>query len=65
VVKIVLIIFDFFAVRVRVWLCVRVLARLRVPMLVALLVALASRSTPVQWFRAHTDCACAKYIVLL
>jgi len=55
----------FVCVRVRVWSCVRVLARLHVPVLVALLVALASRSTPVQWFRAHTDCACAKYIVLL
>ena len=52
----------FVCVRVRVWSCVGVLARLRVPVLVALLVALASRSTPVQWFRAHTDCACAKYI---
>jgi len=30
-------------------------------MLVALLVAFASRSTPVQWFRAHTDCACTLY----
>ena len=55
----------FVCVRVRVWSRVPVLARLRVPVLVALLVALASRSTPVQWFRAHTDCACAKYIVLL
>ena len=44
----------FVCVRVRVWSCVRVLARLRVPMLVALLVAFASRSTPVQWFsRSH------------
>ena len=55
----------FVCVRVRVWSCVRVLAQLRVPVLVALLVALASRSTPVHWFRAHTECACAKYIVLL
>jgi len=55
----------FVCVRVRVWSCVRVLARLHVPVLVALLVALASRSTPVQWLRAHTDCACAKYFVLL
>ena len=55
----------FVCVRVRVWSRVRVLARLLVPVLVALLVALASRSTPVQWFHAHTDCACAKYIVLL
>ena len=57
----------FVCLRVRVWSCVgglRVLARLSVPVLVVLLVALASRSTPVQWFRAHTDCACAKYIVL-
>ena len=54
----------FVCVRVRVWSCVRMLARLRVPVLVALLVALASRSTPVQWFRVHTDCACARYIVL-
>jgi len=54
----------FVCVRVRVWSCVRVLARLCVPVLVALLIAFASRSTPVQWFRAHMDCACAKYIVL-
>jgi len=33
----------FVCVHVRVWSCVRVLARLRVPVLVALLVALASR----------------------
>jgi len=33
--------------------------------LVALLVALASRSTLLQWFRAHTDCACAKYITIV
>jgi len=54
----------FVCVRVRVWSCVRVLAWLRVPVLVALLVAFASRSTPVQWFRAHTHCTCVKYIVL-
>jgi len=45
----------FVCVHVRLWSCVRVLAWLRVPVLVALLVALSSRSTPVQWFRAHTD----------
>ena len=55
----------FVCVRVRVWSCIRVLARLHVPVLVALLVALASRSTPVQWFRAHTDCACAKYCTIV
>jgi len=44
----------FVCVRVRVWSCVRVLAWLRVPVLVALLVAFASRSIPVQWFsRSH------------
>jgi len=55
----------FVCVHVRVWSCVRVLARLYVPVLVALLVALTSRSTPVQWFRAHTHCTCAKYITIV
>jgi len=48
-----------------VWLCVRLLAWLRVPVLVALLVVFARRSTSVHWFRAHTDCACVNYIVLV
>ena len=50
---------------VHVWSCVRVLARLCVPVLVALLVAFTSRSTPVQWFCTHMDCACVNYIVLV
>ena len=55
----------FVCIRVRVRSCVRVLARLRVPVLVALLVALASRFTQLCSGFAPTQIAHVRNTLLL